>query len=59
MSDESEVPTIGEYQGKPMIVLNPDSQYKFQFGVKKAQLILQNIEYIRRFAESNGTSLDE
>lgn len=59
MSDEEQIPEISEYQGKPMLLLNPGSQYRFQFGLGKAKMILQHIDAIRRFVESNGTSIDE
>lgn len=58
MSDEFDGPIVSEYQGKPMLVLNPDSQYKFQFGLGKAKMILNNLDAIRRFVESDGKSAD-
>jgi hypothetical protein len=43
----------GEFKGNKMIVLKtrPDSDYPFQFGQKKAQLIVECIDAIRYFAE--------
>lgn len=40
-----------EYKGNPMIVLKntPDDRFPFQFGVKKAKLVLEHIEDIRKF----------
>lgn len=42
-----------EFKGNPMIVLKKDAEdkYPFQFGVKKAQLVLENIEEIKKFVE--------
>ena len=42
-----------EYKGNPMIVLknSPQHKFPFQFGVKKAKLVLENVEAIRKFVE--------
>lgn len=42
-----------EFKGNPMIVIKKDGEdkYPFQFGVKKAQLVLENIEEIKKFVE--------
>jgi hypothetical protein len=42
-----------EFKGNPMIVLKngPDDQFPFQFGVKKAKLVLESIEEIKKFVE--------
>lgn len=42
-----------EYKGNPMIVLKNDEEDKFpfQFGVKKAKLILENIEAVKAFVQ--------
>ncbi len=44
-----------EFKGNPMIVLknSEDDQFPFQFGVKKAKLILENIEEIKKFVEKH------
>ncbi|MBI1823751.1 MAG: hypothetical protein HY200_07565 [Nitrospirae bacterium] len=46
-----------EFKGNPMIVLSqgPDDKFPFQFGVKKAKLILDHLEDIRKFVEKNNT----
>src|SRR4051812_19238228 len=44
-------PKTGQYKGHPMIILNPDDRFPFQFGLNKARLILQNIDEIREFVE--------
>lgn len=47
-----------EYKGNPMIVLKNDEEDKFpfQFGLKKAKLILENIEEIKKFVASHDTN---
>lgn len=44
-----------EFKGNPMIVIknDQDDKFPFQFGVKKAKLILENIEDIKKFVEKN------
>lgn len=44
-----------EFKGNAMIVLknNEEDQYPFQFGVKKAKLVVENIEAIKKFVEKN------
>jgi hypothetical protein len=44
-------PKTGQYKGHPMIILNPDDRFPFQFGIHKARLILLHIEAIRDFVE--------
>lgn len=43
----------GEYQGKAMLIIRQSSQDKFpfQFGVRKARLILEHLDAIRKFVE--------
>lgn len=45
--------TESEFKGNPMIVIKNDEEdkYPFQFGVKKAKLVLENIEEIKKFVE--------
>ena len=44
-----------EYKGNPMIVLknNAEDKFPFQFGVKKAKLVLENVEAIKKFVEKH------
>jgi hypothetical protein len=44
-----------EFKGNAMIVLanDEDDKYPFQFGVKKAKLVLENIDAIKAFVEKN------
>ncbi len=43
-------PLVDSFKGKPILVLNPDSNWPFQFGIGKAKLILKHIEHIKAFA---------
>ena len=38
-----------EYKGNPLLVLNADSKWPFQFGLSKAKTILENLDAIRAF----------
>jgi len=42
-----------EFKGNPMLVIKNDEEdkYPFQFGVKKAKLVLENIEAVKKFVE--------
>lgn len=42
-----------EYKGNPMLVIknSEEDKFPFQFGIKKAKLILENIEDIKKFVE--------
>lgn len=44
-----------EFKGNPMIVLKNDEadQYPFQFGVKKAKLVVENIDAVKAFVEKH------
>ncbi|MCK5492248.1 MAG: hypothetical protein KAJ14_03960 [Candidatus Omnitrophica bacterium] len=44
-----------EYKGNAMLVIKNDEEdkYPFQFGLRKARLILENIEEIKKFVEKN------
>ena len=48
--------TIGEFKGNKILTLkrNESDKYGFTFGVKKAQLILENIDVIKKFVEENS-----
>jgi len=45
-----------EFKGNPMIVIKNDEQdqFPFQFGVKKAKLVIENIEEIKKFVEKHN-----
>lgn len=44
-----------EFKGNPMIVLavSENDRFPFQFGMKKAQLIVEHFEDIKKFIEEN------
>ena len=46
---------MDEYNGNPVIILKRDKNdaYPFRFGVRKAQLILDHIEDIKKFVKEN------
>ncbi|HLG22242.1 MAG TPA: hypothetical protein VI382_05455 [Candidatus Manganitrophaceae bacterium] len=48
--------TESEFKGNPMLVLSqgPDDKFPFQFGLKKAKLILDNIDEIKKFVEKHS-----
>jgi hypothetical protein len=47
--------TVEAYRGNPMIVIrqHAEEQYPFQFGVRRAQLVLSHLEDIRQFVEKH------
>jgi hypothetical protein len=46
----------GDYKGNAMLIIrnNEHDKFPFQFGLKKAKLILEHIEAIREFVEKRG-----
>jgi hypothetical protein len=53
------MPELQEYKGNKLICLNPGAKFPFSFGLAKAKMILENIESIKKFVESNGESVGE
>ncbi len=51
MSEASE----SEYKGNPMIVLknSAEDKFPFQFGLKKAKLVIAHIDDIKKFIEKH------
>ncbi len=49
------VATESEFKGNPMLVLSqgPEDRFPFQFGLKKARMILENLDAIRAFVEKH------
>lgn len=45
-----------EYNGNPVIILKRDENdnYPFRFGVRKAQIIIEHIEDIKKFVKENS-----
>ncbi|MCK4532799.1 hypothetical protein KAU39_03350 [bacterium] len=44
-----------EFKGNPILVIKnfEEDRFPFQFGLRKAKLILENIESIKKFVEKN------
>lgn len=44
-----------EFKGNPMLVIknSEDDKFPFSFGLKKAKLILEQIEEIKKFVEKH------
>jgi len=53
------MPEITEYKGNKLITLNPGSKYPFSFGLNKAKMIMENLDSIKIFIETNGESCGE
>ncbi len=46
---------LDSYKGNSMIVLTPpNTRFPFQFGLTKAKMIVENIDAIRAFVETDG-----
>ena len=45
-----------EYNGNPVIILKRDENdnHPFRFGVRKAQIIIEHIEDIKKFVKENS-----
>ena len=50
-----------EYKGNPMLVIknSEEDKFPFQFGLKKANLIVENFEAIKEFAEKFNKQVKE
>jgi len=50
-----------EYKGNPMLVLKntEDDKFPFQFGLKKAKLVLEHIEDVKKFIQKHDKSAKE
>jgi hypothetical protein len=48
----------GDYKGKAMLIIRntPQDKFPFQFGVKKARLILEHLDDIQKFIEKHPAS---
>jgi len=46
---------VGEFKGNKVITLKqtPEDQYGFTFGVKKAKMILEHLDDIKKFIKDN------
>jgi hypothetical protein len=45
----------GDYRGSAMLIIRqtPQDKFPFQFGVKKARLILEHLDDIKKFIEKH------
>jgi hypothetical protein len=51
---------IGDYKGNKTIkLMGKDGKYGFVFGVKKAQMIVENFQAIKKFAEQYAKNRNE
>jgi len=48
---------VQEYKGNKLLCLNPGERYLFSFGLNKAKMILENIDIIKKFVESEGKAI--
>jgi hypothetical protein len=51
--------SIGEFKGKPVLTFKrtEDDKFPFSIGVRKAQVVLQHVQEIQSFYESNKHTL--
>jgi hypothetical protein len=57
IKEGSEMPVeFDNYNGNPVIILKRDENdaYPFRFGIRKAELIIENIEKIKKFVKENS-----
>lgn len=49
----------GDYNGKAMLIIrqSPHDKFPFQFGVKKARLIVEHIDDIKAFIERHPAQI--
>lgn len=50
-------PKLDQYKGSPTLILNPEDRFTFSFGLGKARLILEHLDTIKKFVESEGKSI--
>ncbi len=50
---------IQDFKGNQVLCLNPESKFTFSFGLAKAKLILENLDVIKKFVESEGKEIGE
>jgi len=48
----------GDYKGNAMLIIRqtPQDKFPFQFGLKKARLILEHLEDIKKFVQKHPTA---
>jgi hypothetical protein len=50
---------IQDYKGNRLLCLNPGERYLFSFGLNKAKMILENLDIIKKFVETEGKSIGD
>lgn len=50
---------IQEFKGNKLLCLNPGGKFPFSFGLFKAKLILENMDAIKKFVDSEGKVIKE
>lgn len=53
------MPEIQEFKGNKVLNLNPESKFPFSFGLAKAKLILENLDVIKKFVDTEGKDLGD
>jgi len=56
-SKPKSTPKLDSYKGSPTLILNPEDRFTFSFGLGKARLLLEHIDTIKKFVESEGKSI--
>ena len=47
------LPEIQDYNGKPVICLNPSSKFPFCMGYYKVKMVLDNLDHLKKFEEEH------
>jgi hypothetical protein len=47
------LPEIQDYNGKPVICLNPSSKFPFCMGHYKVKMVLDNLDILKKFEEEH------
>ena len=58
MTEKIDYPQLTEYKGHPVITLPTASYNGFSFGIAKAEAILEWIDEITAFVNSEGRTID-
>lgn len=53
------MPELQEYKGNKILCLNPGEKFTFSFGLGKAKMIIENLDAIKKFVETEGNDLGE
>lgn len=53
------MPEIQDFKGNKILCLNHESKFPFSFGLAKAKLLLENLDVIKKFVETDGKDIGE